>query len=83
MMQRALKTVLCAVMMTMMSLATRTGDNTWSVTYLGTNTEGTMATGTSVELNKPTDISPARGFFRVRGLVWEDSRAAEVIVAAV
>ena len=66
MMQRVLKTVLSLAMMTMMSLGAWAGDNTWSVTYLGANTEGTMATGTSVELNKPTDISPARGFFRVR-----------------
>ena len=33
---------------------------------LGANTKGTMATGPSVELDKPTDLPATRGFFRVK-----------------
>ena len=33
---------------------------------LGANTKGQMATGTSIELDKPTDMPATRGFFRVK-----------------
>ena len=33
---------------------------------LGANTAGQLAVGTSVELTKPTDLSPTSGFFRVK-----------------
>ena len=33
---------------------------------LGANTEGRMAKGSSVELDKPADMPPTRGFFRVK-----------------